>query len=62
MTSGTLEFAPGETEKAITVEIIGDLEVQEDENFSLNLSNSTHCAIANSQGVATITNDDLNLG
>ena len=58
--SGTLEFAPGETEKTITVEVIGDTDIEEDETFLVNLSNVIGGEIADSQGIGTITNDDLN--
>ena len=57
-TNGTLEFAPGETQKTITVQVIGDLDVEEDESFRVNLSDASNAAIANNQGTATITNDD----
>jgi len=40
-TSGTLEFAPGETEKTITVEIHGDPDPETHEVFQVNLSNAS---------------------
>lgn len=58
---GALEFAPGEIEKTITVPVIGDIEVEEDETFTINLSNPSEAAIANSQGTGLIENDDVDL-
>ena len=57
-TNGTLEFAPGEVEKTVTVQIIGDTEIEEDEIFSLNLSNANGAAIADSQGIGNIRDED----
>lgn len=36
--SGSLTFAPGETEKVVSVDVVGDLEDEPDETFSLDLS------------------------
>jgi hypothetical protein len=56
---GTLTFAPGETTKAITVQVNGDTDVEPDETFSVNLSNATgNATIADGQGIGTILNDD----
>jgi Calx-beta domain len=59
--SGTLEFAPGETSKTITVLVNGDTLVEPDETFAVNLSNAAGAAIADGQGVGTIVNDDAPL-
>jgi uncharacterized repeat protein (TIGR01451 family) len=56
--SDTLTFAPGETEKTITVEVCGDTTVEDNETFLVNLSNPTNAAIADAQGLGTIQNDD----
>jgi len=59
-TTGTLTFAAGETTKTVQVTINGDVGVEGDESFFLNLSNATGgVTIADAQGVGTITNDDL---
>ncbi|MDJ0647421.1 MAG: Calx-beta domain-containing protein [Xenococcaceae cyanobacterium MO_188.B19] len=58
-TSGTLTFAPGETQKTIAVEVVGDTELESDETFNVNLSNPVNSAIANSLGIGTIQNDDI---
>ena len=61
-TSGTLTFAPGETTKTIAVPIIGDTVVESNETFTVKLSGATNATIADTQGVATITNDDITPG
>jgi hypothetical protein len=59
-TSGTLTFTPGQTSKPIPVTIVNDALAEDDETFTLNLSNATGgIAIADPQGVGTIVNDDL---
>jgi len=59
-TSGTLTFTPGQTSKTVPVTIANDALAEDDETFTLNLSNATGgIAIADAQGVGTIVNDDL---
>jgi hypothetical protein len=57
--SGTLTFAPGETSKTIAINILGDTVVEPNETFYVNLSNATGATIADSQGIATVLNDDI---
>ena len=57
--SGTLTFAPGETSKSIHIQVRGDLLVENDESFLVNLSAPTYATIADGQGQATIKNDDV---
>jgi hypothetical protein len=57
-TSGTLSFAPGEVSKLITVPVNGDLTLEGDEHFFVNLSNPVNAAIGDGQGDGTIVNDD----
>ncbi|HBE20004.1 MAG TPA: hypothetical protein DEG17_06040 [Cyanobacteria bacterium UBA11149] len=57
--SGTLTFNPGETSKTVSVPIIGDTVVEGNETFSVNLSGASNATIADTQGVATISNDDV---
>ncbi len=57
-TTGALTFAPGETLRNITVPIIGDRYREEDERFSLFLSNGSVPVFASSAS-GTILNDDL---
>jgi hypothetical protein len=54
----TLNFAPGETNKNVSVTILGDTTVEFDEWFLLNLSMPVGAAIDDGSGMATITNDD----
>lgn len=59
-TSGTLTFTPGQTSKPVPVTIANDALAEDDETFTLNLSNATGgIAIVDAQGVGTIVNDDL---
>jgi hypothetical protein len=58
-TTGTVTFAPGETAKTVTVQVNGDITPESNEAFDLNLANPTgNAAIADSQAVGTIVNDD----
>jgi predicted outer membrane repeat protein len=57
--SGTITFAPGETEQTISVAILGDTTVEENETFSVILSNpSNNAELLDDMGIATIENDD----
>lgn len=56
--SGTLTFDPGDTSKTISIDILGETDVESDETFFVNLSSPVNATILDSQGVATITNDD----
>jgi len=60
--NGTVTFNPGETSKPITITINGDKLVEPNETFFINLTNASPGAtITDSQGVGTITNDDMPL-
>ncbi|MGZ4675363.1 MAG: Calx-beta domain-containing protein [Acidimicrobiia bacterium] len=52
--SGTLVFAPGDTSKTISVDVLADEENEPDETFSVQLANATGAAIATGTGTATI--------
>jgi hypothetical protein len=58
-TNGTLTFAPGETSKNITVQVIGDTVFEPHETFSVNLFSAFNAAIASGMGAGTILNDDF---
>ena len=61
-TSGQLTFQPGQTQHTIAVPVFGDVNIEGDETFSVNLSNATGGAtIADGQGEATILTDDHTL-
>ncbi|HKB04754.1 MAG TPA: Calx-beta domain-containing protein, partial [Gemmataceae bacterium] len=57
-TNGTLNFAPGETEKLITVMVNGDQTLEFDESFRVNLSNVSGAQLATSSASGMIMNDD----
>lgn len=52
--SGTLTFAPGETEKSVAVPVLGDDVNEENETLLVNLSGATGAAVADAQGLGTI--------
>ena len=56
--SGTLTFAAGVTSQTITVPVVGDTKVEGNETFFVNLSSPSNATIADSQGMATVNNDD----
>ncbi|MBS3030751.1 MAG: M10 family metallopeptidase C-terminal domain-containing protein (plasmid) [Dolichospermum sp. DET50] len=57
-TTGALTFNPGDTSKILNVAVTGDMTIESNETFLVNLSNATNATIADNQGVGTITNDD----
>ena len=59
--SGTLTFAPGETVKIITVDVLGDTTVEADETFKVTLSTPNNAVIADGEALGTIRNDDARL-
>ena len=60
--SGTLTFAPSETVKTITVNVMGDLLAEQNETFTVTLANPTGGAlIAGPTAIGTILGDDAEL-
>lgn len=57
-TSGTLVFLPGDTEESLPVPVIDDLVAEEDETFTIDLSNPVGGTIAGAQAIGTIVSDD----
>ncbi len=57
--SGTLTFTPGQTSKVVSVSVIGDSTVEDDETFYVNLLSATGATIADNRATGTITNDDV---
>ncbi|MCB0241052.1 MAG: hypothetical protein KDH08_21000, partial [Anaerolineae bacterium] len=51
-------FQPGQTLKTVAVNVIGDVVVETDEDFFLEISNGT-VATAGSHATGVILNDDL---
>src|SRR5262249_10528022 len=58
-TAGTLHFAPGETSRTITVEVVGDLIDEDLEAFNVYLTNpSPNSTIVNGAGYCFIQDND----
>src|SRR5262249_32445492 len=58
-TSGTLTFAPGETGKQVTVNVIGDVTYEGTEQFVVKLSAPTNATLADTQADGIIGDDDF---
>jgi hypothetical protein len=57
--SDVLTFAPGDTQKTITVQVYGNTTPQPDKNFVINLSNASgNALVTTGQGWGTIGDDD----
>jgi chitinase len=57
-TSGQVTFAPGETSKTVDVPVRGDRTDEDDETFSVDLSDPTNATIGDGHAVGTIVDDD----
>lgn len=56
--SGQVIFAPGQTEQAVEVAVVGDTRVETDETFGLRLTGADGAVIARAEATAIIVNDD----
>jgi hypothetical protein len=56
--SGTLTFAPGQTERTIDVTVNGDTAAESDETLTVTLTNSSGATISVPSATGTILNDD----
>ncbi len=56
--SGTLQFAPGETDKAILISVIGDLLAETDETFTVTISSPQNADLGNATQTVTIVDND----
>jgi len=56
--SDTLNFAPGQTTRIVTVSVNGDEALEVDETFHLDLSSPVGAVLGDGRGTATILNDD----
>ena len=54
----SLTFNPGETEKTLAIDISGDLDIESDESFIVNLSGAVNAVISDAGGIGTLINDD----
>jgi uncharacterized repeat protein (TIGR01451 family) len=57
--SGGLVFLPGETSKEVVVPVVGDTIDEVEETFTLYLNNAVNAGFADSQGLGTITDDEV---
>lgn len=57
-TDGTLTFAAGETTKTVNVPVRGDTAVEDDETFTVTLSDATNADVGDGSGTGRILNDD----
>jgi len=58
-TKETLTFSPGRTIQFITVKVMGDRRVEQEETFLVKLNNAINASIADGEGVGTIHDDDV---
>lgn len=56
--SGVVTIPAGQTTANITVSVAGDMAVEADETFVVNLTAPTNATLARAQAIGTITNDD----
>jgi hypothetical protein len=56
--SGTLTFAPGQTARPVAVTVNGDILTEGNETFNLNLTSPVNATVSDSQGRATILDDE----
>ena len=58
-TNGTLSFTPAQTNRTITVRVIGDTNAEPNETFFVTLSSPMNAALARGQATGTILADDV---
>ncbi len=56
--SGTVNFVPGDTSETLTVLVAGDVAVEPNETFYVDLASPTGAVLGKSRGVGTILDDD----
>ncbi|HVK07525.1 MAG TPA: SdrD B-like domain-containing protein, partial [Gemmataceae bacterium] len=56
--AGTVTFAPGETSKAVDVDVTGETNLEADETLTLTLTSATNATLGTATATGTITNDD----
>jgi Calx-beta domain/CARDB len=59
---GRLTFAPGETEQTVTVPLVDDAVIEDDETFTVVLSDPVDATIAAGSATVTVTSDDVAAG
>ena len=58
--SGTLTFGPGEMTKTVSIAVLDDTQVENDETLTLRLSNASFARIADGEATGTVADDDGN--
>lgn len=58
--SGTLSFAPGQSELTVSFELVGDTRVEGDESFTLTLSNPSAGLVTGASATTVVQDDDTN--
>src|SRR6185436_5057323 len=56
--TGSVTFTAGQVTRTFTVSILGDTTIEAHETILINLSGASNATVAQSQGTATILNDD----
>src|SRR6185312_15806461 len=56
--SGTVTFGPGETSKTISVGVVGDVAIEQDEALTVTISGAVGATVAGATATGRITNDD----
>jgi PKD repeat protein len=56
--AGTVTFAPGETSRTVTVDVLGEPADEPDEEFAVTLSDLTNAVLGDGSAVGRITDDD----
>jgi hypothetical protein len=62
LNSGTLTFAPGETSKTVSLELINDTTAETPEHFLFSLSTATNATISRSDAMVQIVDNDTVVG
>ena len=56
--AGALSFPPGTTSQPVSVQVLGDILIEPDESFYVNLTGPTNGTLGDAQGQGTIGDDD----
>jgi hypothetical protein len=56
--SSSVTFTPGDVSEPISITVLGDTDIEENETFLVNLGAPTNATLADGQGVGTIVDDD----
>jgi hypothetical protein len=60
--TGMLTFNPGTLSRTLSVNVVGDTQVESDETFLVTLSSPSGATLGDAQGEATISDDDTSTG